>query len=330
MEMPETDKVKVAMVTGGAGFLGSHVCDRLISEGAHVICVDNLMTGRRANVAHLKAVSAFELIEADVSESLPQREVDEIWNLACAASPPNYQIDPVHTMLTNVVGMKHCLELALHTGAQVFQASTSEVYGDPEVHPQVESYRGHVNTTGPRACYDEGKRAAEALCYDYIRTYQLDVRVARIFNTYGPRMDPADGRVISNFIVKALLGEPLELYGDGSQTRSLCYVDDLVVGLFGLMRRPSPPPGPLNLGNSEEFTIRGLADLIIRQTQSPSEIVMRKLPADDPRQRCPDISLAKKLLGWEATVSLSRGLASTIEYFRNELWLTAPVTEVAQ
>jgi UDP-glucuronate decarboxylase len=317
----------IAMVTGGAGFLGSHVCERLVAEGARVLCVDNFMTGRRANVAHLRSTPGFELVESDISEVLPQTPVDEIWNLACPASPPTYQIDPVHTMLTNVLGMKNCLDLARKTGARVFQASTSEVYGDPDVHPQVETYRGRVNTVGPRACYDEGKRAAETLCYDYRRAYGGDIRVARIFNTYGPRMDPRDGRVVSNFIVSALRGEPLELYGDGLQTRSFCFVNDLVDGFFALMRARMPAPGPVNLGNPHEFTVRELAQLVIDATASPSKIAMRPLPVDDPKQRRPDIGIAKALFGWSPAIELKEGLAATIAYYRSELWLTPPALE---
>jgi UDP-glucuronate decarboxylase len=314
------------MVTGGAGFLGSHVCDRLIAEGAHVICVDNLMTGRRSNVAHLASSSRFVLIEADVAAMLPQIDVSEIWNLACPASPPSYQLDPVHTMLTNVMGMKNCLDLGRRTGARVFQASTSEIYGDPEVHPQVESYRGQVNSTGPRACYDEGKRAAETLCFDYQRTYGVDVRVARIFNTYGPRMDPLDGRVVSNFIVKALRGEPLELYGDGAQTRSFCYVSDLIEGFFSLMRASSALAGPVNIGNPGEFTMRELAELVVLMTGSSSTIVTRPLPVDDPKQRRPNIGMAHERLRWKPEIPLKEGLCATISYFCSELWL-APLAE---
>ncbi len=317
----------IALVAGGAGFLGSHVCDRLVAEGAHVLCVDNLMTGRRANVAHLRQSSSFEFIEADVSVGIPQIDVDEIWNLACPASPPTYQVDPVHTMLTSVMGMKNCLDLAIRTGARVFQASTSEVYGDPEVHPQVESYRGQVSPIGPRACYDEGKRAAETLCFDYRRRHDVDVRVARIFNTYGPRMDPADGRVVSNFIVQALHGEPLQIHGDGTQTRSFCYVNDLIEGFFRLMRVEEAPAGPVNFGNPGEFTMRELADLVIEMTASASSLENRPLPVDDPRQRCPNIDLAAKLFGWKPAIPLKEGLSSTIAYFINELWL-APVSNV--
>lgn len=330
MKCHENGNRKTAMVTGGAGFLGSHVCDRLIAEDIHVICVDSLLTGRRLNIAHLLPLELFELIEMDISEGLPDRDVDEIWNLACPASPPSYQVDPVHTMLTSVVGIRHCLELAKRTGARILQASTSEVYGDPEVHPQPESYRGLVSTTGPRACYDEGKRAAETLCYDFVRMHQVDVRVARIFNTYGPRMDPEDGRVVSNFVVRALVGEPLELYGNGAQTRSFCYVDDLVSGLFALMRSPSRPLGPVNLGNPRECTVSELAQQVLEQTGSPSQIVARALPTDDPRQRCPDIRMARQVLGWEPSISLRAGLEATIEHFRKELWLSEASLEAAK
>ncbi|WP_061117967.1 MULTISPECIES: UDP-glucuronic acid decarboxylase family protein [unclassified Caballeronia] len=322
----KTNDRPFVMVTGGAGFLGSHVCDRLVREGKQVVCVDNFMTGRRANVAHLRASPHFTLIEADISVSLPQIDVSEIWNLACPASPPTYQVDPVHTMLTNVMGMKNCLDLAYDTGARVFQASTSEVYGDPEVHPQVESYRGKVNPVGPRACYDEGKRAAETLCFDYRRMYGTDVRVARIFNTYGPRMDPQDGRVVSNFVVQALRGDPLEIYGDGSQTRSFCFVDDLVEGFFRIMRAPEAPQGPVNLGNPGEFTMRELAELVIGITGTSSTLTNKPLPVDDPKQRRPDIGIAQSLLGWKPQIPLREGLSSTIAYFSAELWLT-PLAE---
>lgn len=325
----DPEKQYSAIVTGGSGFLGSHICDRLIAEGTHVICIDNFQSGRRANIAHLLGSPQFTLIESDVCANLPLVKVDEIWNLACPASPPRYQIDPVHTMLTNVLGMKNCLDLAHKTGARVLQASTSEVYGDPEVHPQVETYRGQVNTIGPRACYDEGKRAAETLCYDYQRVFGVDIRVARIFNTYGPRMDPHDGRVVSNFIVQALLDEPLELYGDGSQTRSFCFVDDLVDGFFQLMRASTPAPTPVNLGNPREFTMRELADIVVNMTGSSSSVTTGPLPVDDPKQRRPDISLADALFGWRPTIPLSTGLAHTIEYFRNELWLAPRVGESA-
>ncbi|MBN3789617.1 UDP-glucuronic acid decarboxylase family protein [Burkholderia sp. Ac-20353] len=315
-DMPTT------IVTGGAGFLGSYVCERLLAEGAQVICIDNLMTGRRCNVAHLRSSPRFALIEADICATLPDIDVDEIWNLACPASPPSYQVDPTHTLLTNVMGTKHCLDLGRKTGARVFQASTSEVYGDPEVHPQVETYCGHVNSTGPRACYDEGKRAAETLCFDYRRSFGVDIRVARIFNTYGPRMNPKDGRVVSNFIVQALLGDPVEIYGDGQQTRSFCFVTDLIDGFFRLMRSPAEVTGPINLGNPSEFTMQELARLVIEMTRSSSSISAMPLPIDDPKKRCPDISMAEKLLDWRPTVSLKDGLAATIDYFCNELWLS--------
>lgn len=319
-----------AIVTGGAGFLGSYVCERLVDEGIQVICVDNLMTGRRANVAHLRSSPNFTLVESDVVCGLPMTDVDEIWNLACAASPPFYQVDPVHTMLTNVMGAKYCLDLARQTGARMFQASTSEVYGDPQVHPQPESYRGHVNTTGPRACYDEGKRAAETLCYDYRRLYGVDVRVARIFNTYGPRMNPADGRVVSNFVVQALTGEPLALYGDGSQTRSFCFAPDLVEGFFRLMRARVEIDQPVNLGNPGEFTMKELASLVLEMTASASPVTTSPLPADDPRQRRPDIGLAGRLLDWQPTVPLREGLGHTIRYFSEELWLAPAGRENAR
>jgi UDP-glucuronate decarboxylase len=320
-------KRPTALVTGGAGFLGSYVCERLIEEGAQVICVDNLMSGRRANIAHLRSLPSFSFVEADISKGLPEVNVDEIWNLACAASPPLYQTDPVHTLLTNVMGMKHCLDLARRTGARIFQASTSEVYGDPEVHPQVESYRGYVNPIGPRACYDEGKRAAETLCFDYKRVYDVDIRVARIFNTYGPRMNPADGRVVSNFVVQALMGESLELYGDGSQTRSFCFVTDLIEGFFRLMRSGAEMAQPVNLGNPHEFTMKELAQLVIEMTDSPSTVSVAPLPIDDPKQRRPDVQLAETLLKWQPTISISEGLGRTIEYFREELWLSPLAVE---
>jgi UDP-glucuronate decarboxylase len=306
---------RTVLVTGGAGFLGSHICDRLIDDGDSVVCLDSMLTGRPRNVAHLIGHARFRLIEGDVRTDLPAERFDEIWNLASPASPPQYQADPVGTMLINVVGMHRVLELAQKHGARVFQASTSEIYGDPEVHPQAEDYKGSVSTLGPRACYDEGKRAAETLCYDYVRKHGLDVRMARIFNTYGPRMDPKDGRVVSNFIVNALAGKPLEIYGDGSQTRSFCYRDDLVEGFFRLMRLPEMPDGPVNIGNPGEFTIRQLADIVLEMTGSRSAIVSRPLPQDDPKQRRPDISRAAALLGWAPKVDLRAGLALTIRHF---------------
>ena len=302
------------LVTGGAGFLGSAVCDRLIAEGAQVVCVDNLLTGRRKNIEHLIASNRFTFIEGDVRTDLPEGPFNEIWNLASPASPPQYQADPVGTLLINVNGMHNVLELARRCGARVFQASTSEVYGDPEVHPQTESYKGSVNMIGPRACYDEGKRAAETLCFDYQRTYGVEIRVVRIFNTYGPRMDPKDGRVGSNFVVNALAGKPLELYGGGVQTRSFCYRDDLVEGFFRLMNHPTLT-GPINIGNPNEFTIRELADLVLEMTGSTSGLIEKPLPADDPKQRRPDISHARELLGWEPKIQLREGLERTIAHF---------------
>jgi UDP-glucuronate decarboxylase len=310
---------RTALVTGGAGFLGSHVCERLLGEDMTVVCVDSLWTGRRINIAHLLAHPDFSFIEADICDGLPRGPFHEIWNLACPASPPSYQSDPVHTMMTNVLGMGNCLDLARRTGARVFQASTSEVYGDPDVHPQIESYRGAVSPIGPRACYDEGKRAAEALCFDYRRSYGIEIKVARIFNTYGPHMDRNDGRVVSNFIVRALQGEPLELYGDASQTRSFCYVDDLVEGFFRLMRSGIEITGPVNLGNPVEFTVRELAEMVIDTIGSSSTITYRPLPTDDPRQRRPDISLAGRYFNWQPRISLRDGLIRTIDYFRDEL-----------
>lgn len=305
-----------ALVTGGAGFLGSHLCERLLEENARVVCVDNLQTGRLINIRHLLGRPNFEFIDADICAGVPDIDVDEIWNLACPASPPRYQKDPVHTLLTSVLGARHCLELARRTGARVFQASTSEVYGDPLVHPQAESYVGAVNPIGPRACYDEGKRAAEALFFDYARTYGVTIKVVRIFNTYGPRMDPEDGRVVSNFIVKALSGEPLQLNGDGRQTRSFCYVDDLIDGFLRLMRSPPEITGPVNLGNPGEFTVRELADLVLEMTGSTSAITTVDAKVDDPKQRRPDIERATSLLDWGPRVALQEGLARTIDYFR--------------
>lgn len=306
-----------ALVAGGSGFLGSHLCDQLLERGYEVYCLDNFSTGRMSNVSHLRGDPRFTLVEADICEELPPLFVEEVWNLACPASPPRYQIDPVHTMMTNVVGTKNLLEVALHANARFFQASTSEVYGDPEVHPQPEGYCGSVSTIGPRACYDEGKRAAEALCFDYHRKYGVDIRVVRIFNTYGPRMDPEDGRVISNFIVKALKGEPLELYGSGGQTRSFCYVDDLIAGFLKLMH--SDEIGPVNIGNPGEFTVRELAHMVIEQLGSPSPLVNTPATKDDPKQRKPDISLAKAKLDWEPKVRLEEGLEMTARYFREEI-----------
>jgi UDP-glucuronate decarboxylase len=302
------------VVTGGAGFLGSHLCERLVDEGHDVVCVDNFFTSQKQNVAHLLARPNFELIRHDVTVPLVL-EADRIYNLACPASPVHYQYDPIKTVTTSVLGALHVLGMARRTGARVLQASTSEVYGDPDVSPQPESYRGNVNPIGPRACYDEGKRCAETLCFDYHRMHGVDIRVARIFNTYGPRMHPYAGRVVSNFVLQALAGEDLTVYGDGAQTRSFCYVDDLVDGLLRLME-DGGGPGPVNLGNPEEFTIRELAEAVIDLVGSRSRIVSRPLPADDPRQRRPDIALARERLGWEPRVRLREGLERTIAYFR--------------
>lgn len=314
-----TSKTGVSIVTGGAGFLGSHLVDRLIGEGRTVICVDNLKTGRRHNVAHLAGNDRFRFIECDIADRFDIGPADEVFNLACPASPPAYQANPPETMRINVVGMMNVLEWARHHGATVFQASTSEVYGDPLVHPQTESYLGNVNPTGPRACYDEGKRAAETLCFDYRRMFGTDVRVARIFNTYGPRMDCNDGRVVSNFVCQALIGDPITIYGDGSQTRSFCYCDDLVDGFMKLMRLDEPFAGPVNLGNPDEFTIATLAETVIAMTGSRSSIDYRQLPVDDPVRRCPDIGLADRALDWRPRTKLRQGLEQTIAFFREEL-----------
>jgi UDP-glucuronate decarboxylase len=309
---------KRILVTGGAGFLGSHLCEKLLGAGHEVLCIDNYFTGRRQNVAHLLDDKRFELMRHDVTFPL-YVEVDEIYNLACPASPVHYQFDPVQTTKTSVHGAINMLGLAKRVRAKIFQASTSEVYGDPEVHPQPESYRGSVNPIGPRACYDEGKRCAETLFFDYHRQHKLRIKVARIFNTYGPRMHPNDGRVVSNFVVQALKGEPITIYGDGQQTRSFCYVDDLVDGFVKLMDTPDDVTGPVNLGNPGEFTIRELAEKVIDLTGSKSKMVRKPLPADDPMQRKPDITLAKKTLGWEPKIQLEAGLEKTIAYFENLL-----------
>lgn len=302
------------LVTGGAGFLGSHLCDRLIRDGHEVICMDNFFTGRKENIAHLADHARFELIRHDVVDPY-KVEVDQIYNLACPASPVHYQYNPIKTVKTSVMGAINCLGLAKRLKARVFQASTSEIYGDPIVHPQTEAYWGNVNTIGPRSCYDEGKRCAETLFFDYHRENGLDIRVIRIFNTYGPRMLADDGRVVSNFIVQALMGEDLTIYGDGAQTRSFCYVDDLIEGFICFMNQ-TETVGPMNLGNPGEFTIRELAEHVIRLTGSASKIVSRPLPSDDPRQRQPDITLARRILDWEPTIQLEQGLEKTIEYFR--------------
>jgi UDP-glucuronate decarboxylase len=309
---------KRVMVTGGAGFLGSHLCERLVDLGCDVLCVDNFYTGVKDNIAHLMGNPYFELIRHDVTFPL-YIEVDEIYNLACPASPVHYQRDPVQTTKTSVHGAINMLGLAKRVGAKILQASTSEVYGDPEVHPQTEDYRGNVNPIGPRACYDEGKRCAETLFFDYWRQHKLRIRVARLFNTYGPRMHPNDGRVVSNFIVQSLQGKPITLYGDGSQTRSFCYVDDLVEGLIRLMAAPDEVTGPMNLGNPREMTVRQLAEMVVGMTGARSEIVMMPLPADDPLQRKPDITLARNTLGWEPKTPLEAGLDRTIGYFRSRL-----------
>jgi UDP-glucuronate decarboxylase len=305
---------KRVLVTGGAGFLGSHLCDRLVEQGHEVLCVDNYFTGRRANVAHLLGRPGFELLRHDVTFPL-YVEVDEIYNLACPASPVHYQFDPVQTTKTSVHGAINMLGLAKRTRAKMFQASTSEVYGDPHQHPQTEDYWGNVNPIGPRSCYDEGKRCAETLCFDYHRQHDLRIKVVRIFNTYGPRMHPNDGRVVSNFIVQALKGDPITLYGDGSQTRSFCYVDDLIEGFLRLMASPDDVTGPINIGNPGEFTIRELAEKVIAITGSRSELVHRPLPENDPTQRQPDITRARAMLGWEPTIALEQGLRKTIAYF---------------
>ncbi|MBP2303236.1 UDP-glucuronic acid decarboxylase family protein [Azospirillum picis] len=310
---------KRVLVTGGAGFLGSHLCERLLERGHDVLCADNFFTGSRDNVLHLLENPHFELMRHDVTFPL-YVEVDEIYNLACPASPIHYQHDPVQTTKTSVHGAINMLGLAKRLGARIMQASTSEVYGDPAIHPQPEEYWGNVNTIGPRACYDEGKRCAETLFFDYHRQHQLSIKVIRIFNTYGPRMHPNDGRVVSNFIIQALKGEAITVYGDGQQTRSFCYVDDLVDGFLRFMDTPAEATGPLNLGNPGEFTMLELAEKVIRLTGSASRIAHKPLPQDDPKQRQPDISKARALMGWEPTVPLDEGLARTIAYFRGRFF----------
>ena len=307
---------KRILVTGGAGFLGSHLCERLVAEGNDVLCADNFFTGTKDNIAHLLTSPQFELMRHDVTFPLFV-EVDEIYNLACPAAPIHYQYDPVQTTKTSVHGAINMLGLAKRVKAKILQASTSEVYGDPRVHPQTEDYWGNVNPIGIRSCYDEGKRCAETLFFDYYRQHRLRIKVARIFNTYGPRMHPNDGRVVSNFIIQALKGEPITIYGEGSQTRSFCYVDDLVDGLVRLMNSPDEFTGPVNLGNTGEFTILELAEKIIAMTGSTSALVRQPLPADDPTQRKPDIGIAKRVLDWTPRVPLADGLARTIAYFRN-------------
>ena len=313
------DSRKRIIVTGGAGFLGSHLIDRLLDKNHEVLCIDNLFTGTKRNVEHLLAHPRFEFIRHDVTFPL-YIEADEIYNLACPASPIHYQYDPVQTTKTSVHGAINMLGLAKRLKCRILQASTSEVYGDPAIHPQTEDYWGNVNPIGPRSCYDEGKRCAETLFFDYHRQHGLEIKVARIFNTYGPRMHPADGRVVSNFIIQALKGEPITLYGDGNQTRSFCYVDDLIDGLIRLMESPAEITGPINLGNPVEFTMRKLAELVLSQTGSSSSIVKQPLPQDDPRQRKPDIRLAQERLAWSPKVSLRDGLKPTIDYFRSN-WI---------
>jgi UDP-glucuronate decarboxylase len=306
---------KRVLVTGGAGFLGSHLCERLVADGSDVLCVDNYFTGRKDNIAHLLGNPNFEALRHDITFPL-HVEVDEIYNLACPASPVHYQFDPVQTTKTSVMGAINVLGIAKRVGAKVFQASTSEVYGDPTVHPQDESYRGNVNPIGPRACYDEGKRCAETLFFDYLRQHQTRIKVVRIFNTYGPRMHPNDGRVVSNFIVQALRGEEITIYGDGSQTRAFCFVDDLIEGFVRMMATADDVVGPINLGNPEEIPVRALAERVVALTGSASKLVFRPLPVDDPIQRCPDIGKARAVLGWEPSVALDAGLGRTIGYFR--------------
>jgi len=316
--MKKYSLTKRVLVTGGAGFLGSHLCERLLNDGDDVICVDNFFTGDKSNISHLLKNQHFELIRHDITFPL-YIEVDEIFNLACPASPVHYQYDPVQTTKTNVLGAINMLGLAKRTGVKIFQASTSEVYGDPEMHPQQESYWGKVNPIGIRSCYDEGKRCAETLFFDYKRQHNLKIKVARIFNTYGPRMHPNDGRVVSNFIIKALMNEPITIYGDGSQTRSFCYVDDLIEGIIKIMKTDDTVTGPINLGNPEEFSINELAEIIIKLTSSNSKITKKPLPEDDPKQRKPDITQAKYNLKWEPSICLEKGLISTINYFKSVL-----------
>jgi len=316
-------------VAGGAGFIGSHLIDALLAEGAQVVCVDNYLTGRSCNLDHLKSEPRFDCIEADVIDKLPSRvrlgraKFTHVYNLACAASPPHYQADPEHTMLTCVLGTRNLLRLAEDMEARFLLTSTSEVYGDPEVHPQPEGYRGWVNCTGPRACYDEGKRAAETLTFDYARARRVDVRVARIFNTYGPRMRPDDGRVVSNVICQALSGQDITVYGDGSQTRSFCYASDLVDGLMRLMDSEPAPGAPVNLGNPVELTVNDLVERVLNMTGSASRMINLPLPQDDPRRRRPDIGRAKAILGWEPKVDLQQGLEATVEWFSNAEHRTA-------
>jgi nucleoside-diphosphate-sugar epimerase len=320
-EVPMTSRIRNqhVLVAGGAGFLGSHLCDRLLAEGARVVCLDNLLTGGLGNLEGALGHPHFEFVQADVVSPLPaavtRRRFDRIYNLACAASPPVYQANPEHTLLTSVLGTKHLLDLAQEKGARFLLSSTSEVYGDPHVHPQPETYWGNVNPTGPRACYDEGKRCAETLCFDFDRAGRGEVRVARIFNTYGPRLSAEDGRVVSNLVSQALSQADITVFGDGSQTRSFCYVDDLIGGLMALMEHDGPQPGPINLGNPIELTVRELVDVVLELTGSSSEVIYRPLPTDDPKRRRPDISKAAAVLDWRPTTSLTQGLNATIDWF---------------
>ena len=319
---------KTALVAGGAGFLGSFLCERLIDNGYRVVCLDNFRTGNADNLVGLRRTQRFSLIRADVCTALPKKlRADRVYNLACPASPRHYQADPVHTLMTSVIGAGNLLELAAVSGGRMLQASTSEVYGDPDQHPQTEKYWGNVNPIGIRACYDEGKRAAETLCFDYLRGRRADARVARIFNTYGPRMRPDDGRIVSNLIIQALNGRPLTIYGSGEQTRSFCFVTDLIDGLTGLMETDPNPASPVNLGNPEEYSIKELAMIVSNMTCSTSPIVYQPLPADDPQMRRPDIALAGKLLGWSPSTSVRQGIARTIEWFASKM--EADVDDVA-
>ena len=315
-DLPRCGRMRI-LVTGGAGFLGSHLCERLLKDGHEVVCLDNLFTGQKGNITHLRENPHFEFVRHDVIDPF-KYEVDQIYNLACPASPPHYQFNPIKTVKTSVMGAINCLGLAKRVRARVFQASTSEVYGDPSVHPQPESYWGNVNPIGRRSCYDEGKRCAETLFFDYHRENKVDIRVIRIFNTYGPRMHPNDGRVVSNFIVQALQGDDLTIYGDGTQTRSFCYVDDLIEGFVRFMAQ-TETVGPMNLGNPGEFTMLELAEMTLKLVGGKSKIVHKPLPSDDPKQRRPDISLAKRVLKWEPTVPLEEGLKRTIAYFRTKV-----------
>ncbi len=314
--------MKNILIAGGAGFIGSHLCSALVAQGHRVVAFDDFFTGKRENVEHLLQTGRFELLEHDVMQPFTHTNglvFDEIYNLACPASPVHYQLNPVRTMMINIIGMKNLLDLAVAHKARILQTSTSEVYGNPEIHPQPESYLGNVNTIGPRACSDEGKRAAETLCFDYHREHDVDIKIVRIFNTYGSLMRSDDGRVVSNFICQALEGKPITIYGDGSQTRSFCYIDDLVDGIIRMMESAGGITGPINLGNADEFTVEELAEKVIELTGSKSEIIFKPLPQDDPLQRQPDISLAKEILGWQPKIALDRGLVKTIEYFQKTL-----------